>query len=346
MKNMKHQMKTTIFLVILFFIIQIFGVYLSSTTMNFSIDDKGQKVIEYEELNSGFVREQMDVWEAIINILIGMFLGTIILIFLLKNKKTKMWKGWISIGIFITMFITISELTNYYYGIFLSVFLTYMKVKKNNFLINSLTEVLIYPSFAILFSDIINIKSALLLLFIISIYDYIAVFKSKHMVFMAKEITNNKLFMGIMMPTKMSKKSFFDGSFFKKNENLKKNSFNLTTIDNSDTNNINDINNNTNNVGSNNINDNVNDNKNHNKDGNKDDLGVAILGGGDIAFPLLFNVAILKSFGLFPAFFSSLLVSIGLFVFFMFTRKGKFYPAIPPLTISCVISLLITWILF
>ncbi|MDD3263331.1 MAG: presenilin family intramembrane aspartyl protease [Candidatus Nanoarchaeia archaeon] len=346
---MKHQIKTTIFLVILFFIIQIFGVYLSSTTMTFSTNDKGEKVIEYDELNSGFVREQMDVWQAIINILIGMFLGTIILIFLLKNKKTKMWKGWISVGIFLTMFITISELTNYYYGIFLSVFLTYMKIKRNNFLINSLTEILIYPSFAILFSDIINIKSALFLLFIISIYDYIAVFKSKHMVFMAKEITNNKLFMGIMMPTKISKKSFFDGSFFKKNANENTNVNANVKNENLELNNLSKVLNNNNNDDDNNNNNNDDDNNNLNNEienKNKDDLGVAILGGGDIAFPLLFNVAILKTFGLFPAFLSSLIVSIGLFIFFMFTRKGKFYPAIPPLTISCVISLLIIWILF
>ena len=72
----------------------------------------------------------------------------------------------------------------------------------------------------------------------------------------------------------------------------------------------------------------------------------AILGGGDIAFPLLFAGVILKTTGSFAlAFLTSFFAAIGLFILFMIAKKGKFYPAMPFITLGSLIGWIITLIL-
>jgi presenilin-like A22 family membrane protease len=68
----------------------------------------------------------------------------------------------------------------------------------------------------------------------------------------------------------------------------------------------------------------------------------AILGGGDIAFPMLFSGVVLK---LTASFFSAFLISIfaaaGLLTLFMIAKKHRFYPAMPFVTAGCLIGLAI-----
>lgn len=65
----------------------------------------------------------------------------------------------------------------------------------------------------------------------------------------------------------------------------------------------------------------------------------AMLGGGDIAFPLLFSGVILKTIGAFyPAILTSVGATIGLAILFYFAEKGKYYPALPPVSIGCFLG--------
>ena len=64
----------------------------------------------------------------------------------------------------------------------------------------------------------------------------------------------------------------------------------------------------------------------------------AILGGGDIAFPLLFSGVILKTMGFLPAIITSLTAAIALLILFVAAEKKKFYPAMPFITLGCFIG--------
>ena len=73
----------------------------------------------------------------------------------------------------------------------------------------------------------------------------------------------------------------------------------------------------------------------------------AILGGGDIAFPLLFAGSVMTFLiesGLSQeiAFFKSLIIplfsSLALFLLFIKSQKGKFYPAMPFISVGCFIG--------
>jgi presenilin-like A22 family membrane protease len=65
----------------------------------------------------------------------------------------------------------------------------------------------------------------------------------------------------------------------------------------------------------------------------------AVLGGGDIAFPLLFGGVLLKTAGSFvPAFLAAGFAAIGLLVLLVLAEKGKFYPALPAVSIGAFIG--------
>ncbi len=81
--------------------------------------------------------------------------------------------------------------------------------------------------------------------------------------------------------------------------------------------------------------------KNNKLKNKKIKINVAILGGGDIVFPIILAGVVLNTLG----FFSALLISIGatgaLAWLFYISKKGRFYPAMPFISIGCFIGLLI-----
>ena len=64
----------------------------------------------------------------------------------------------------------------------------------------------------------------------------------------------------------------------------------------------------------------------------------AILGGGDIAFPLLFAGTILKEFGLIFSVIIPVCTTIALFFLLLKGKKDTFYPAMPFLSAGCLIG--------
>ncbi len=66
---------------------------------------------------------------------------------------------------------------------------------------------------------------------------------------------------------------------------------------------------------------------------------LAILGGGDIVFPIITAGVILKTLGLMQALFVALGATIALFLLFLYSQKGKFYPAMPFITGGCLVGI-------
>jgi presenilin-like A22 family membrane protease len=88
------------------------------------------------------------------------------------------------------------------------------------------------------------------------------------------------------------------------------------------------------------------------KKGPKTKVKTAILGGGDIAFPLLFAATVMKDY--YPLWWLSLIIPFfalgGLSYLMSISKKDKFYPAMPFISLGCflglgVVYLLITFIL-
>lgn len=71
----------------------------------------------------------------------------------------------------------------------------------------------------------------------------------------------------------------------------------------------------------------------------------ALLGGGDLGFPLIFAGVILKEFGLWPALIFPLFAAAGLAVLFWKAKEKKFYPAMPFISAGCFIGLGLIWLI-
>ncbi len=74
-------------------------------------------------------------------------------------------------------------------------------------------------------------------------------------------------------------------------------------------------------------------------------VSVAILGGGDVVFPLILAGVVLNTFSLLPASIIVLGATIALGTLFYFSEKGKAYPAMPFITAGCFIALGIVYLI-
>lgn len=64
----------------------------------------------------------------------------------------------------------------------------------------------------------------------------------------------------------------------------------------------------------------------------------AVLGGGDIGFPLIFAGVVMKSFSFIQVMLIPALAAVALLGLLVFGQKGKFYPAMPFLSAACFIG--------
>ncbi len=65
-------------------------------------------------------------------------------------------------------------------------------------------------------------------------------------------------------------------------------------------------------------------------------VNLAILGGGDVVFPIITAGVVLRTFGICQALLVILGATLALLLLFMYSRKGKFYPAMPFITAGCL----------
>lgn len=310
---MKHPLTTTFILILLFFISQLVGVFVIYNYVG-GLNDKGE--IEYSDLPFDQQRPEVENKStSFLYIIIPVLVGTLVLLGIIKFKLYKVWKIWFFLAIWMTLLISFASFLNEWIALLLAILLATWRIWKPNVVIHNLTEIFVYAGIAAVFVPILNIFAASILLILISIYDYWAVFKSKHMVTLAKASTEAKIFPGLHI-------GYGNSSLESVNKtNNKSNKIQNTKV-------------------SNKI------NIKNNKIENKELSHSAILGGGDIAFALLFTGTALISFynpdNLSLTFAKTLTVilfsTIGISTILLLGKKGKFYPAMPFVTLGCFIG--------
>ncbi len=301
---MKHDHKITLYLVALFFITQLFGLFVLNHTIEEVSNVNGTITVRYEEPITG--RPELEEEESFNYILVMILAGTLILLALIKFRLFKIWKAWFFLAIFGALTITISVFIREEYAIAISLVLTYLKVYRPNAIIHNITEVFIYSGIALLLSPLFTVFWCIMLLLAISVYDAFAVWQSKHMITLAKAQSENKMFAGLVIPYKLPGKS-------KKEKTPGDVKVELRIP----------------------------------KDIQDKSIKSAILGGGDVAFPLIFAGSVMtfliqsgmsRQMAYFKALFIPLFAGIALYLLFLKSEKGKFYPAMPFLTAGCLIG--------
>ncbi|HJZ19264.1 MAG TPA: presenilin family intramembrane aspartyl protease [Candidatus Nanoarchaeia archaeon] len=75
-------------------------------------------------------------------------------------------------------------------------------------------------------------------------------------------------------------------------------------------------------------------------------VNIAILGGGDVIFPIITSGVMLKTLGFLPALFVIAGATLGLSYLFFFAEKRKFYPAMPFISAGIFFGILMSYLMF
>ena len=249
---MKHTWKITIILLCLFILSQFIGLFI--------IDFYNKSDLPYE-----IERPEIDKDTSFIPIFVILLVGTTIALLLIRFRAKLLWKIWFFLSVFITLAISFSVFINQLIAAILAIIFSFFKIVKRNVFVHNFTELFIYGALAAIFAPLFSVLSIFILLILISIYDYIAVIKTKHMVKMAKYQSGLKIFAGFFIPYKKTS---------------------------------------------------------------------AILGGGDIAFAMIFSGVMMINYGLISL-ITPFFTTGALLFLFMNSEKKKFYPAMPVITVGC-----------
>ena len=320
---MKHTLKVTIALVLFFFMAQFAGLLV----INHYIDHKKTieaKAVEWEPLPYGLERPEIKNQSySFIYISIAILIGTVLVLLLARFNKPLIWKLWFFATVWLTLSIAFAAFINNnipFVAVINAKFLNFAaanipflafidniaaaalafalamaKLYKPGIIIQNLSEIFIYGGLAAVFVPMIKLFAAFMLLILISIYDYISVFKTKHMISLAKFQSQSKVFAGLLIPYGKGR-ALAENKITRKTEPLQQKK-----------------------------------------------ARIAVLGGGDIGFTLIFAGVVMKSLMLQEAvligFLKTLIipvfVSLALLILLLKGRQDKFYPAMPVLSIGC-----------
>ena len=297
---MKHTLKVTIALVLFFFMAQFTGLLV----INRYIDHKKTfetKKTEWTPLPYNLERPEVENQSfSFIYISIAILIGTVLVLLLVRFNKPLIWKLWFFATVWITLSIAFSAFINNIVAAILALAISVLKLYRPNMIIQNMSEVFIYGGLASIFVPMINLFAAFMLLIVVSIYDFVAVFKTKHMIKLAKFQSKSRVFAGLLIPYQRGKISI-------KNK-----------------------------IAS-------------NAEAKEKNSKVAVLGGGDIGFTLIFAGVVMKGLMLKEAVLTGFLktliipffVSLALLMLLLKGQQNKFYPAMPVLSIGCFIGYLV-----
>jgi len=301
---MKHTIKVTLVLIAVFLLTQVIGLAIINKDIQVKVDvETGEIVAHHDDTVIG-PRPETTGAGTFLYLVIAILIGTLLLLLLIKYRKFRLWKLWFFLAVWMTISISFGVFMNSTIALAIALLVALLKIYKPNPLIHNLSEVFMYAGIAVLLVPILNILWMSILLIAISIYDFIAVNKTKHMVTMAKFQTKAKLFAGFAIPYKDTRAKHTKAKIVKHTA--------AKTVS------------------------------------SKSFERVAILGGGDVAFPLLFSgvvmermitvMAYTKTVALLRSFIIPIFVAIALLWLFVGSKQNKFYPAMPAVSIGCFVG--------
>ena len=286
----------------MFFISQVIGLAIIDKYLDHKTTSETGEITYYPGPPGFEERPKIEGAAAIISIILAIIVGTMIMLIIIKYGKVNILKLWLFLAVSVCLYWAFSGFINYILAAVLAISLAIFKVYKQNTIIHNLTELFIYGGLAAIFVPLLkNISIGFILLFIISLYDMYAVWKSKHMIKMAQFQANSKVFAGMMIP-------------YRRISSKETGKINVKKV--------------------------------------KGQIKTAVLGGGDIGIPLLFAGLAMQGLMLknswLIGFSKSLIIPLfaaaALSGLLFASKKDRFYPAMPFLSIGCVIGYFVLYL--
>lgn len=307
---MKHTLKITFILLAIFLLAQFVGLAVLYKYIDVEKTKEAGKTV-FQDLPIG-ERPPLEEKTSFIPIILAVLLGTVILLILIKYKIYFLWKLWFLLAVVFALAISWAAFLKPLYALILALIFGLWKIFRPNLFVQNFTEIFIYGGLAAIFVPLFNLWSIIILLFLISAYDMYAVWKSKHMIKLAQSQAKAKIFAGLLIPYQIrlgKLKEKIKKFKREKTESPKKQTKKTPLL--------------------------LKEKK----------IRTAILGGGDIGFPLIFAGVILKTFGLLPSLLIPLFSGAALFLLLLKGNEKKFYPAMPFITLGCLLGLAVVWLL-
>jgi len=286
-RNMKHTWIITCFLILMFFASQVIGLYI--TDKYIEVPASAENKVVWKNLSVAGVPINTPDVEPIIStgyIIGAVILGTLLILLIIRLNTVFLWKLWFYFAVVMCLSLAFGALIPALYAFIIALVFGFFKVFRPNIYLHNLTELFVYSGLAVIFVRMLDVKYSFILLIVLSFYDMYAVWKSKHMIKMAKFQTKSGIFAGLLIPYAAP--------------SLR---------------------------------------------GVKKKVRTAVLGGGDIGFPLIFAGTVLVASGFIPALIVSACTTASLSILLLLSQKDRFYPAIPFLTAGCAVGYLITLLL-
>ena len=315
---MKDKLSITLILLSMFLLTQFIGLFVvNAYAPQMVLDPTTGEQIQApgNNLPFGLQAQQNEPEPNFFSIVSSFVLAFLLIFFLMKYKWKMVIRLWFLFVVTLALAITINAILKYtplarisIIALVIAIPLAILKIFKSNRYIHNITEFLIYPGIAAVFVSILTWRSILVLLVLISLYDAWAVWKSGIMQKMAKfQMEELKIFGGFLIPS-VSKKVKDQIVKVKQKYKGKKIPKKIQS--------------------------------------KKYKVNLAILGGGDVIFPIITAGVFMRAFGIIPALFVIFGALAGLSSIFLFSEKGKSYPAMPYITTGIFIALLIWKLLF
>tara|TARA_Y100000310_G_C20647402_1_gene797427 strand:+ start:1067 stop:2062 length:996 start_codon:yes stop_codon:yes gene_type:complete len=327
---MKHGLKITLILLSIFLLAQFIGIAVLYNYIDVDKSKTAGKTI-FQELPIG-ERPPMDEQTSFIPVIIAVLIGTGILFLLIKYKVYFLWRLWFLMAVVLALLVSWAAFIKPAYALFLALAFGLWKIFRPNILVHNFTEVFIYGGLAAIFVPLFSLWSVSILLLLISVYDMYAVWKSKHMIVLAKSQAKAKVFAGLLIPYSIKglvKKGIKKSKKITKKKEVKKSSKKVKTTNHKAHKGIKNI-----------------FEKKKTKLSKKElkNIRTAVLGGGDIGFPLIFTGVILAKMGLWQSLIIPIFSGAALLLLLLKGESKKFYPAMPFISGGCFLGLLVVWL--
>ena len=303
---MKHTLKITAALTLFFFLAQFVGLIIVNQYIDHKKTIETQTVV-LKDLPYGLERPQVQNQSiSFIYIAIAILIGTLLLLLIIKTNITILWKIIFFFSVTLTLSIAFAAFINPLIAGLLALIISFWRLYRPNPIVHNVSEIFVYGGLAAFMVNIFNLFAAFMLLILVSLYDYIAVYKTRHMIKLAEFQSKSRVFAGLFIPYQREKPAL-KTLFHKKVSN--------TSIQ-------------------------------------KPKGSIAVLGGGDIGFTLIFAGVVMKGLMLHEAvlfgFLKTLIIpvfsTLALLFLLVKGQQDKFYPAMPVLSIGCFVGYLIVWL--
>ncbi|MEM4625320.1 MAG: presenilin family intramembrane aspartyl protease [Candidatus Pacearchaeota archaeon] len=310
---MKHNLKINLIIILMFFITQLIGLFVihsytpivKEVNINGTIQNVTINPIPYGMQPPSGAKAEV----SLITIISAFVIAILIILFLTQVKAALILRLWFFFVVTIVLAISFNAIlmnfTEYSssISIIIAIILSIFKIFKRDIIIHNLTELFIYPGIAVVFVSMLNLWSIILFLILISIYDIWAVWHSGIMQKMAKYQINEMKVFAGFFIPYVNKKH---RAMLKDIQKVKSSRLKKAKL-------------------------------------KKIKVGLAILGGGDVVFPIIAAGIIFRSLGLSYALIVSTCATISLMLLLFFSKKGKFYPAMPFLTAGIITGIIISY---